>query len=299
MTPPVQTSPRRLARPVCGVLLVCSLAALWPLQRAIDRARGPAAEITDVLYVPSGKLLRRLCLGYEGLLADVYWTRVVQYFGRRRLAQSTRFDLLGPLLRITTELDPHLLVAYRYGSIFLAEKPPGGAGEPEEALEILRRGIVANPDYWRFWQDLGFIYYWDLKDYPNAARVFRVGSERPGAYSWMKVLAATVAAKGGGYATSRLLWLEIYRHADTDSIRKSALEHLMALDAQDELGRLNGLLGGYRQKEGHPARAFSDLVAAGYLKAAPRDPSGMPYVIDPSGQACLSPTSKVDLRLLQ
>lgn len=299
MMPRFRSSPRRLVRPVCWVLLIGSLTALWPVQRALDRARGPAAEISDVLYLPSGKLLRQLSLGYQALLADIYWTRVVQYFGRKRLAQSTRFEMLGPLLRITTELDPQLIIAYRYGSVFLAEKPPGGAGRPGEALELLRRGIVANPEYWRLWQDMGFIYYWDLQDYPQAAKIFQVGSERPGALPWMKVLAATVAAKGGGYETSRLLWLDIYRHVDNDSIRKSALAHLMALDAQDQLRGLSELLAAYRRNEGQAPRSFSDLVAAGYLKTGPLDPSGAPYVISSAGQASLSPSSRVDLRLLQ
>jgi len=296
MTPGV---PSRLTRPVCWVLLFASLTALWQVQRGLDRARGPAAEISDVLYLPSGKLLRQLSLGYEALLADIYWTRVVQYFGRRRLAQATRFDVLGPLLNITTELDPQLIIAYRYGSVFLAEKPPGGAGQPYEALELLRRGIVRNPDYWRLWEDLGFIYYWDLKDYPKASQVFLVGSERPGALPWMKVLAASVAAKGGGYETSRLLWLEIFRHADNESMRKSALAHLMALDAQEELRRLNELLALYRRSQGRAPGSFSDLMAAGYLKVEPRDPSGAPYVISPEGQASLSSSSKVEFQLLQ
>ena len=108
--------------------------------------------------------MRQLSLGYEGLLADIYWTRVVQYFGGKRVAHSTEFKLLGPLLQITTDLDPHLLIAYRFGSIFLADKPPRGAGEPLEALALLHRGVVANPDYWRLWEDVGFVYYWDLKD---------------------------------------------------------------------------------------------------------------------------------------
>lgn len=292
-------SPSRLTRPVCWALLLGSLTALWPVQWALDRQRGPEAGISDVLYLPSGKLLRQLSLGYGALLADIYWTRVVQYFGRKRLAQATRFDALGPLLNITTELDPQLIIAYRYGSVFLAEKPPGGAGQPLAALDLLRRGMVRNPAYWRLWEDLGFIYYWDLKDYRKAAQVFLAGSERPGALPWMRVLAATVAAKGGGYETSRLLWLDIYRHAENESIQRSALAHLMALDAQEELRRLNELLARYRQKEGQAPRSLSDLIAAGYLKAAPRDPSGAPYVISPEGQATLSPSSRVQLQLLQ
>lgn len=290
---------RRLSRRAWGGLLVGCFLALVPLQRGIDRELGDAGQIADILYVPSGNILRRLALGHEGLLANIYWTRVVQYFGRKRLGQATRFELLGPLLRITTDLDPQLLIAYRFGAIFLAEKSPGGAGQPAEALQLLRRGIVANPDYWRLWQDLGFIYYWDLKDYTNASRVFQAGGERPGAMSWMKVLAAKVAAEGGETATSRLLWMDVYRHGENDQIRKSALEHLAALNARELMDKLNAVLAQYRQREGHAAGSFPELVAAEYLFTIPKDPSGVPFVIGRDGWAALGPNSKVDLRLLQ
>ena len=129
---------------------------------------------------------------------------------------------MGTLLDITTNLDPHLLTAYRFGSLFLAGKPPEGAGDSQRAIHLLGRGIVNNPDYWRLWEDLGFIYYWDMNDYAHAARAFQTGSERPGALPWMRVLAALVSAKGGEIQTSRILWTEIARSAGNDSIRHSA-----------------------------------------------------------------------------
>ncbi len=279
-------------------LALCSL-ILVPVEREIDRQRLESAEPgSEVLYIRSGELLRHLSLGHEGLLADIYWTRVVQYFGRKRLARSGEFRLLGPLLRITTTLDPHLIIAYRFGAIFLAEKPPGGAGQPEQALELLRRGIVANPDYWRLWQDLGFIYYWDLKDYASAARSFEAGSERLGAMPWMKTLAATVAAKGGEAETSRQLWGEVYRHAENDQLRRSAEEHLAALEARSQIEKLDGALARFRQTHGRPAGSWQDLAAVGLIVAVPRDPSGVPYAIGADGKAHLASGSRVDFGLL-
>lgn len=295
----VAASHRVGSRRVYLLLVAACFLALLPLQRGIDRELSAQGQIAEVLYVPSGHMLRRLSLGHEGLLANIYWTRVVQYFGRKRLGHASRFELLGPLLRITTDLDPHLVIAFRFGAIFLAEKAPGGAGQPTEALQLLRRGIVANPDYWRLWQDLGFIYYWDLKDYASAARAFQAGSERPGAAVWMKAMAATVAAAGGQIQTSRLLWSEIYRQADNESIRRSAQEHLLALKAQEEMENLNRLLTQYQAREGREARSFRELIAVGLLSALPRDPSGALYRMGPDGRAALAPGSKVDLRLLQ
>ncbi len=288
----------RRTRTVCRLLLLGALGAVALLQRVIDRYQSTNLAFAEVLYMPSGQTIHRLSLGYEGLLADVYWTRAVQYFGSKKIAGSARLDLLGPLLRITTTLDPHLLIAYRFGAVFLAERAPGGAGQPEEALDLLRRGITANPGYWRLWQDVGFIYYWDLQDYRAAARAFRAGSERPGAMPWMKVLAATVLAKGGDLSTSRLLWSQIYEHAENGDLQRSAFEHLQALRAKEDIAALELLVRQFRQRYGQNPVSLKQLVDAGFLKALPRDPSGAPYAMGAGGTVVRGPGSRVDLRLL-
>jgi tetratricopeptide (TPR) repeat protein len=274
--------------------------ALYPLQHRIDKIAGSTQnEREELIFLPSEAKLAQLSGGYSGLLADIYWTRAVQYYGRHRLAHAQEFALLGALLSIVTHLDPHLLIAYRFGSLFLAGKPPEGAGDPQRAIYLLERGIVNNPDYWRLWEDLGFIYYWDLKDYAHAARAFQTGSERPGALPWMRVLAASVAAQGGEIQTSRLLWMEIARSAGNDSIRHSAEIHLTALTALAALRKLDDLLTLYKQKEGHPAHSVQDLIAADYLRGIPLDPSGEAFVVGPDGHAGLGPRSRVDLSLIR
>jgi hypothetical protein len=115
----------------------------------------------------------------------------------------------------------------------------------------------------------------------------------------MRPLAAAVAAKGGELGTARLLWSEIHRHADNNQIRRSAQDHLAALAAQEDLGRLNSLLVRYREHFGQPARAFGQIVAAGLLSHVPVDPSGVPYVVNSGGKADLSPASGVDLKLVR
>ncbi len=251
------------------------------------------------MLLPTESRVSRLAGGYSGLLAAIYWTRAVQYYGRHRLAQDRDFALLGTLLDTATELDPHLLVAYRFGSLFLAGRLPEGAGDPQRAIYLLQRGIVANPDYWRMWEDLGFIYYWDMKDYARAARAFQTGAERPGALPWMRVLAASVAAQGGEVETSRILWAELGRSAGNDQIRRTAELHLAAFDALESLRKLDGLIAVYAQKKGRPPGSFQDLLAAGYLKGIPLDSSGERFVIGENGHAGLGPQSRVDLTLAQ
>ncbi len=295
MSPEAVKNSPRLA---CGVLLIGSILAMIPVQQRIDGARGLYGPVEDVLFMPSGKIIGRMSMGNEGLLADIYWTRVVQYFGRKRLEKDVRLDLLGSLLAVTTELDPHLLIAYRFGAIFLASKSPEGAGQPEKAIELLRHGIVANPEYWRFWQDIGFIYYWDLKDYPKAVEAFTVGSRQPGAELWMKAVAAMVASKGGDPKTSQLLWTQIYQSAENEQMRLNALDHLAALRAHEDIAALGQLLERFRNTQGRAARSLQELVASGLLYRIPADPSGIPYVVGPDGQAGLGAGSKVKLNLI-
>jgi tetratricopeptide (TPR) repeat protein len=296
---PAGSRPKSFTRLVCGGLVVGGLAALVPVQKQIDAANGIYGPIADVLYMPSGRLLGRLSLGNEGLLAAIYWTRVVQYFGRASLAKEGRFRLLAPLLQITTDLDPHLLIAYRFGAIFLTEKPPQGAGQPEAALALIRRGIARNPDYWRFWQDLGFIYYWDLKDYRRAAQAYLIGSRLPGALFFMKAMAARILLEGGDPQTSYDIWLDIYRQAGNDQLRRNAELHLTAIRATIEMKQLNDLLARFEKSSGHPAKSFQELVAAGWLRGIPVDPSGVTYQLGADGKAALGAKSQVLLYLAQ
>ena len=79
------------------------------IQNAVDARRGRYQAQEEVLYLWSGQHVRRLVPGLEDLFADIYWLRTVQYFGgQRAFAEGKRFDLLGPLVDITTTLDPRL-----------------------------------------------------------------------------------------------------------------------------------------------------------------------------------------------
>ena len=76
---------RRKVSIVAGACLVIFLAGSAVMLHRIDELR-PQATIEEVLYLSSPKVLKRASLGYDGLLADIYWTRAVQYFGGRHQA---------------------------------------------------------------------------------------------------------------------------------------------------------------------------------------------------------------------
>lgn len=274
-------------RLAAAALTAVFLASSLLLLRRIDALRS-GATLQEFLYISSPKAAKRLSLGYQGLLADIYWTRAVQYYGGMHHAGGGDFRLLWPLLNITTQLDPHLMPAYQYGATFLTAKPPAGPGMPQQAIELMKYGIQKNPDQWRLYYNLGFIYYMDLKDYPSAAAVFLQGSEKPNSHQVMKVLAAQAAQRGGDPQTAELLWETMYATTRDKYIRENAVWHLRALKVDQDVTKLEELLGVYRQKYGRLPASLVEMVRAGLLPGIPVDPLGNPYKLGFEGKVLVS-----------
>jgi len=264
-------------------LLLLSLGGSALLLRKLDQTRSHAT-LQEVLYVPSPKVLKRLSLGYDALLADIYWTRAVQYFGGRHAQGEQEFKLLGPLLEIATTLDPHLTVAYEYGAQFLSVKPPNGAGDPAKAAELLKFGIERNPESWRLYYNLGFVYYMEFKDYGSAADAFARGSQVPNAHPFLRILAGRMAEHAGDLQMARLMWSTSYQSTTEKSIRANAAAHLRALQVDEEVPALESLVERYKVLTGHLPAKLSDLVAAHMLREVPLDPVGNPYQLSSDGQ---------------
>jgi hypothetical protein len=284
-------SKQKSAGLLVGVVLLAGFGGVWQLQREIDAQRAALHQEQDQLVVRSGMLLKLMSLEYAPLLADLYWTRVVQYYGDKRVRHDANLEMLWPLLDITTTLDPNLIAAYRFGSTFLAEPAPGGAGRPDLAVEVLNRGIRANPEYWRLYEDLGFVYYFDLKDYRKASKAFLEGSKNPNAFIWMRVLAARVVEQGETRETSVFLWNEIYNSASNPQIKQNALTHLQLLRAQADCEQLDAIAQEYEKRAKRRPTTLRDLVNAGLLPRPAVDPLGFVYVFNSDGKAQLNPAS--------
>ena len=277
--------------PIAWMLLLvlpAGFAGIWRLQHVIDAQRASLSQERDDVLLRSRKLVKLMSLEYAPLLADIYWTRAVQYYGNKHLRGQANLELLWPLLDITTTLDPNLLIAYRFGAMFLSQAAPGGAGRPDLAVQLIQRGIKENPEYWRLYEDLGFIYYFDLKDYQKASDAFLEGSKNPNAKLWMKVMAAKIAAEGESFATSLFLWKDIYDSTPDPTIKKTALLHLQLLSVREDCKQLDALADEYAKRYGTRPARMREMVQAGLLDAIPVDPLGFAYVFGEDGKAELN-----------
>src|SRR5260370_19125120 len=161
------------------------------------------------LYVDRG-IEKRLAGAFNGIAADWYWMRSLQYVGgkivRYEDAHDGRFNLgnlssldlnlLAPLLRVTTTLDPQFMAPYEFGAFILPEV------NQDDAISLLNYGIAANPSSWRLYQHLGYI-YWQRKDDSQASDVYAAGAKLPGAPAWMAAISARMKAEGGSRDAAR------------------------------------------------------------------------------------------------
>ena len=272
-------SARRQITLVFGVLLIVCLAGQAVTVRRLDQLR-PEATLEEVLYIPSAKVLKRLSLGYTGLLADVYWTRAVQYFGHKlgeKSTRSKRYDLLYPLLDITTDLDPHLIPAYEFGATFLTQTPPVGSGQSANAVLLLKKGVAANPDRWQLYFHLGFVYYLELKNYPAAAAAFQHAGEMPNGNPNVLPMAGWAATRGCYIETAKRLWQIVYDTSKQELVKKNAYMHLQGIEVDQTVPILEQMVARYQGMTGRNPQSWRELGMAGLIRGVPIDPNGNPY----------------------
>ncbi len=213
-----------------------ALVVCWSLsvaaQHWLNAQRVVVPDAPDSLYLSSGEMLKRASIGFDGLLADVYWMRTVLYFGEnfeRQRASQQPFDinqmpLLEPLLNVVTELDPQHIAAYRLGGYLLSLR------DAQSGAQLLERGLRSNPHEWRLYQDLGFL-SWRQGDFRRAADWYQRGSQITGAPAWMQPMAATILAKGGDRETARALFTQLLATSEDEFIRQLCAEQLQLLGA--------------------------------------------------------------------
>jgi tetratricopeptide (TPR) repeat protein len=213
------------------ILPVVFLALGGVAQNWMDSWRPAPLAVEETLYVSSGESIKRASLGFDGLMADVYWIRALLYFGeefeRQRVSNQyfdvSRLKLLQPLLDITVDLDPKHVAAYRFGAVFLPDI------DADAAVRFVERGIRNNPGEWRLYQDLGFV-HWRLSRFREAAEAYARGAALPGAPAWMQTMPALMLAKGGERETARAMFLRLYEESDDPFVKQICEEQLESLD---------------------------------------------------------------------
>jgi hypothetical protein len=197
-------------------VVVVLAAACIALKPALDGWTRPDHR-HERLYFPKAAGLRAASLGFHAAAADWLWLRTTQYYGAyRRDEHDLRY--FDGLVEAVTALDPRFVEVYDFYSLVLCFDK----GEFTRAVDVLERGLLANPDDWRLPFKIGFIHYVFLRQYEVAAMWFASAAECPGATDFCRRFAAFSKRRAGDQAGSLILWQELGRTTDSEDMRELA-----------------------------------------------------------------------------
>jgi tetratricopeptide (TPR) repeat protein len=296
-----------------GLVILLGTAGIVLLANWTDsRRQTPVIASADEDLYLNGPTAKRLSLAFNGLAADWYWMRSLQYVGRKSLnfqkMNPGKFSLndfgalelrnLPSLLRLTTNLDPQFMAPYEYGAMILP------VFNSDEAIALLNFGVQQNPDQWRLYQHLGYV-YWQKHDYQKAAELYAAGGKLPDAPGWLAEMGARMLAEGGSVQAARQMYQHLYEESRDEQLKLLLLRRLLQVDSFEQRDFIRRVLNDYSARSKHCPSSWKEISPA--LRAlrlpidantgAPLDPAGTPYLLVKGGcEVDLDPRSQVPYR---
>jgi tetratricopeptide (TPR) repeat protein len=254
------------------LLLALSFAGLKLRIEAIPRKKVPGSSI---IYIPSGKYLKMAAFGYASLFADIIYIWAIQYYGNDAI--QDRFAYFTHIFSIISELDPRYVDPYEVGAmIAIYDKQ-----DIPLALKILDMGLAKNPDMWIFPLEAGHYAQLYKKDYELAREYYKKAMDIKGAPDIAKRLYAAASFKTSDLRTAWETWLDVFKTAADDQVKKIASNHLYEVKAAVDAAVLKNALEKYRERFRRNPAELEELVRAGLLATLPKDFDDKDYLYDP------------------
>lgn len=174
-------------------------------------------------------MMLALLSGFRGVVADFTWLGVTAAW------EDKEWFKLKNLIDLTTTLQPRSIMFWEMGGWHLAwnvsQSKRNDPKEPmearrikeerfwiEEGRKLFARGAENNPEQYRLWFQLAWIYEQKLKNYREAAVYYRKAAEFPGAPIYLERFAGYALEKAGedqqAYEYWKQLWARPMPHTD-------------------------------------------------------------------------------------
>ena len=276
------------------LLLIAGLVFISiPFQKNIDKERSKFRAIENTIRL-SPKILKTMALGFDEIVADIYWLRALQYFGNPEIKKTEKNpEVMYKYFDIITELDPKFINAYRFGGTFLAEPEPFGLNNFNKVSSIFDKGRKNNPENFRLPLEQAFLYFIHSDDKITASEFFIEASKKPGLTEHRKAsfkgMAASALSKGGERELARQIWIDIFDNSLDQGRRNFALMNLNEMIDQDLEDKLTQYALLYENEYGSFPTSIDDLLKLKQVKKIPEDHKGNKFVIDPEMKRISSP----------
>ncbi len=242
-------------------ILVSATSAVHGMMSVTSRAeRGDA-------FIPRPDVAKLASLGFDALLADLYWLWAVQIVGQDDSDPSQRSVELGRLLDVVTTLDPWVDHPYRFAAVWLTDTEES----VRTANRLLERGIEHHPQEWRNRYHLGFNHFFYLQEHREAAEVLEPAIHLAGAPAYLPRLIARLHSQSADLDAAALFLSEIIADAPDAATKAHYRGALDEIEVERNARILDRARDVYRERHGRDIEDVWDLVVE-----MPAILSGMP-----------------------
>ena len=279
------------------ILLVAGILALstgvWRINQVLEGHSAEQKILGEVGPLPDGHALRVLSLGFDRLLADLFWIRTLYYIGDER-SHASGYPAAARLADLVTDIDPYFRTVYTVMPGALS----GLARDPDAAIALLEKG-VQHVEYWRLHFYLGFNYFFWYLDFARAAEQMQAATELPGGPPYLPLLAARLHAEAGDPETAMLFIRERLAQAATPREREQLEKRYWDLWITRDLARIDEAIEGFGAENAAPPADVAALVRTGFLAEALLDPRGGHYRIEAGRAATDLEYEKLEVKGLE
>lgn len=270
------------------VLMVSS----FQVQGSIDNFLKEKDKIDDFIYVPSGEFLKVVSLGYNKMLADLYWLKALQHIGDKKW-EAEGYPYLFPILDLVTDLDPKFEYAYEVGGVVLSVYTDRIA----ESNKLLEKGVNQNLQAWELPFYLGFNHFYYLEDYEKAAFYISKAAKTPGRPAYVPRLAARLYVESGSANTALDFLISVKESTKDERVRKELDRKIKEVVVERDIVVLENAIMQYKKRYYKAPQKLDYLLSKGILNRLPVEPLGGYYFLDSETGEVKSSTIKERMRL--
>ena len=266
------------------ILLILSCGIFMSLKVKTDNISRKKIPGSSIIYIPSGQYLKFATFGNSSLLADLIYVWAIQYYSDYTIPDM--YEYLDHIFSIINELDPSYLDPYDIGAVIAAYE----AEDLDLAFKILDRGLEKNPEQWLFPYMAAHYAQMIKKDHKLAQEYYKKAMNIEGVPPIVERLYANAIFKSMDYKRALQTWLEIYKTAKDERIKKIASNHLYNITATIDIQKINEAIEKFKESYGRNPMELSQLVRAGFLDSLPKDLDGKEYIYDSRTGEVKTPT---------
>ena len=274
------------------LMLFCILfvPALLIQNKQLNEVRTKPKLYRDSLYIPSGKSIKLVSIGYDRFISDFIWLRSIQAFGGH-WETDRNYKPLFHLFDVITDLDPSFIDAYTFGNLVIGDE----GGDQSLGLELINKGIWKNPRKYKLPYWAGYVAYWQLNDPLLAKFYYSRAIKCPDSPGFVSRIIAYMDMKSGRYqvAFEKLLQDWLMAIDDNDDVVEGIVERRISdVIIEWHLFILRQAVENYIAKTSQAPKSLQDLEDAGAIDPYPLIP--ITVLANIIGQYQLIPGKMID-----